>query len=156
MGRDHFVVDILFQCLSEPNERSGMTTTRAIDYFYNYSLGCKDNGAGGEALGGVSGASLTFSSSTIMNGDGNGNGAVLYGISGQAVFSFTTAAAIPSTIRHFEGATTLSPMAMLNGSSPTGWAADTMRGPAPAVPVINHKAQPAAMPRAASTTNHSN
>lgn len=59
----------LFQCPSEITAPGGMQSSTAIDYFYNYSLGSKDNGAGGEMQGGVSEAALQFPVSTILNGD---------------------------------------------------------------------------------------
>lgn len=88
----------IFQCPSEPKAPGGMASTTAIDYFYNYSLGCKDNGAGGEALGGVSEASLTFVTSTVLNGD------AVASISGAAEFDMNRAVTYSNKKVHLEGA----------------------------------------------------
>ena len=61
----------IFQCPSESTPPSGMGSDKAIDYFYNYSLGATYLPPPTyEALGGVSEASINYPSNTIMNGDG--------------------------------------------------------------------------------------
>lgn len=59
----------LFQCPSETNAPGGMTSSLAVDYGYNYSLGSKSNGSGGEMQGGVSEAALPYVTSTILTMD---------------------------------------------------------------------------------------
>jgi prepilin-type N-terminal cleavage/methylation domain-containing protein/prepilin-type processing-associated H-X9-DG protein len=89
----------IFQCPSEPNAPGGMTSGTAVDYFYNYSLGSKDNGSGGEIQGGVSEASLPFVTSTVMNGDAHTK------VSTNTSFDITYSPEdITASKRHLEGA----------------------------------------------------
>jgi prepilin-type N-terminal cleavage/methylation domain-containing protein/prepilin-type processing-associated H-X9-DG protein len=90
----------IFQCPSESTAPGGMSSTTAIDYFYNYSLGASYLAPPVyEQRGGVSEASIQYPTSTILNGDGAADTAQ------NSLFAIPAGAAqIAASIRHLDGA----------------------------------------------------